>query len=78
MIAGIASDKTLAGTGIDGFTVAKFNSSSNLLQNSFGSAITGVTGNLAFMAKLLAENPITTNLNQAAEKAEAESDKAQN
>lgn len=32
-------------------------------------------GNLAFMAKLLAANPISTNLNEAAEKAEAESDK---
>ncbi|AYL99163.1 flavodoxin family protein [Mucilaginibacter celer] len=33
-----------------------------------------MTGNLAFMAKLLYENPITTNLNDAAKKAEAESD----
>ena len=48
MIAGIPSDKSLAGTGIDGFTVAKFNGSSNLLQNSFGAAISGVSGNLAF------------------------------
>ncbi len=54
MIAGIPSDKTLAGTGIDGFTVTKFNGSSNLLQNSFGAAITGVSGNLAF-------NPSATN-----------------
>lgn len=34
-----------------------------------------MTGNLAFFAKLLAAHPITTNLNEAAEKAEAESDK---
>lgn len=34
-----------------------------------------MTGNLAFMARLLAANPISTNLNEAAEKAEAESDK---
>ncbi|QEM09981.1 flavodoxin family protein [Mucilaginibacter rubeus] len=33
-----------------------------------------MTGNLAFMAKLLHENPITTDLNDAAKKAEAESD----
>lgn len=34
-----------------------------------------MTQNLSFMAKLLAANPFTTNLNEAAEKAEAESDK---
>ncbi|WP_199502067.1 flavodoxin family protein [Mucilaginibacter conchicola] len=34
-----------------------------------------MTGNLAFMAKLLKENPISTNLTGAAEKARAESDK---
>ncbi|TSJ44369.1 flavodoxin family protein [Mucilaginibacter corticis] len=34
-----------------------------------------MTGNLAFFAKLLADHPITTNLNDAAEKAEEESDK---
>ncbi len=33
-----------------------------------------MTDNLAFMAKLLAGNPFTTNLNDAAKKAEAESD----
>lgn len=33
-----------------------------------------MTGNLAFFAKLLAVNPITTNLNEATKKAEAESD----
>ncbi|NHA02699.1 flavodoxin family protein [Mucilaginibacter sp. HC2] len=33
-----------------------------------------MTGNLAFFAKLLASNPITTDLNQANEKAKAESD----
>jgi hypothetical protein len=33
-----------------------------------------MTGNLAFFAKLLEANPIATNLNAAAEKAEAESD----
>ena len=48
MIAGIPSDKSLVGNGIDGFNVAKFNGSSNLLQNSFGAAITGVSGSLAF------------------------------
>ncbi|MBL4676573.1 MAG: flavodoxin family protein [Mucilaginibacter sp.] len=37
-----------------------------------------MTGNLAFMARLLAANPISTNLNEAAEKAEAESDKEEN
>ncbi len=54
MIAGIPSDKTLAGTGIDGFKVAAFNSSTNLLQNAFGAPINGVTGNMAF-------NPSATN-----------------
>lgn len=33
-----------------------------------------MTGNLAFFAKLLAANPITTDLNEASKKAEAESD----
>jgi hypothetical protein len=54
LIAGIPADKTLVGTGIDGFKVAAFNSSSTLLQNAFGSAISGVTGNMAF-------NPSATN-----------------
>jgi hypothetical protein len=49
IIAGIPSNKALAGTGTDGFTVAQYNGSSGLLQNSFGSAVGGsVTGNLAF------------------------------
>ena len=48
MIAGIPGDKSLAGSGIDGFTVAKFSNSSSLLQNSFGSALSGVSGALAF------------------------------
>ena len=34
-----------------------------------------MTANLAFMAKLLAENPISTNLSAETKKAEAESDK---
>jgi multimeric flavodoxin WrbA len=34
-----------------------------------------MTANLAFMAKLLAANPIDTNLNEQTKKAEAESDK---
>ena len=34
-----------------------------------------MTANLAFMAKLLAENPISTNLSEETKKAEAESDK---
>jgi hypothetical protein len=54
LIAGIPADKTLVGTGIDGFKVASFNSSSPLLQNAFGSTISGVTGNMAF-------NPSATN-----------------
>jgi hypothetical protein len=54
LIAGIPSDKSLVGTGIDGFKVAAFNGSSTLLQNAFGSAISGVSGNLAF-------NPSATN-----------------
>ena len=48
IIAGIPSNKALAGSGTDGFTVAKYNGSSGLLQNSFGTAVSGVTGNLAF------------------------------
>lgn len=48
IIAGIPSAKSLAGTGIDGFTVASYNGSSGELQNSFASALKGVTGNLAF------------------------------
>jgi hypothetical protein len=48
IIAGIPADKTLAGSGIDGFAVDKLNPSTALLQNAFGSAISGVSGNLAF------------------------------
>ena len=48
LIAGIPSDKSLVGNGIDGFTVAKFSSATNLLQNAFGPAIAGVSGTLAF------------------------------
>jgi hypothetical protein len=48
MIAGIPSDKSLAGSGIDGFTVSHYNGASGELQNSFGSAYSGITGNLAF------------------------------
>ena len=48
LIAGIPSDKSLVGNGIDGFKVAQFSNSTNLLQNAFGAAISGVTGNLAF------------------------------
>ena len=48
LIAGIPADKSMVGNGIDGFSVAKFSGSTNLLQNSFGSPIAGVTGNLAF------------------------------
>jgi hypothetical protein len=48
IIAGIPSDKSLAGTGTDGFTVAHYNGVSGELQNSFGTALSGVTGNLAF------------------------------
>jgi hypothetical protein len=48
LIAGIPSDKNLAGNGTDGFKVAAFSNSTNLLQNAFGASISGVTGNLAF------------------------------
>jgi hypothetical protein len=48
MIAGVPSNKSLAASGVDGFTVASFNNSSGLLQNSFGTALSNVTGNLAF------------------------------
>jgi hypothetical protein len=48
LIAGIPGDKSMAGSGIDGFTVAKINGATSLLQNSFGSAFTGVSGALAF------------------------------
>jgi hypothetical protein len=48
LIAGIPSDKSLAGSGIDGFKVSQFSGSTNLLQNAFGSPISGVSGNLAF------------------------------
>jgi hypothetical protein len=48
IIAGIPSEKSLAGSGIDGFTIAHFNGSSGMLQNDFGSALSGITGNLAF------------------------------
>ena len=56
LIAGIPSDKSLVGTGIDGFTVAEFNgSSTNLLQNSLR------LGHHAASAARLAFNPSATN-----------------
>ena len=48
IIAGIPADKTLAGSGIDGFTVDKLNPATTLLQNAFGSPLSSVSGNLAF------------------------------
>jgi hypothetical protein len=49
-IAGIPADKTTAGPGIDGFTVAKFNAAnaSSGLAYQFGAALPQNTGNLAF------------------------------
>ena len=49
-IAGIPADKTTAGTGIDGFTVAKFNAAnaSSGLAYQFGAALPQNTGTLAF------------------------------
>jgi hypothetical protein len=48
IIAGIPANKNMAGSGTDGFAVDKLNTSTTLLQNAFGSAVNGVSGNLAF------------------------------
>jgi len=50
VIAGVPADKTTAGSGIDGFTVAKFNAAnaSSGLAYQFGAALPQNTGNLAF------------------------------
>ncbi len=49
-IAGVPADKTTAGTGTDGFTVAKFNAAnaSSGLAYQFGAALPQNTGSLAF------------------------------
>ena len=49
LIAGVPADKSLAGTGTDGFTVSQFDSSPSLigLAHQFGSQLPQYTGNMA-------------------------------
>jgi hypothetical protein len=48
VVAGVPSDKTKAGPGIDGFTVASYNSNNAGLASSYGSTLTRHLGGLAF------------------------------
>ncbi len=48
VVAGVPADKTEAGPGIDGFTVASYKPGTNGLQNSYGAALANNLGNLAF------------------------------
>jgi hypothetical protein len=48
-VAGVPSDKSAAGPGIDGFTVAKYKGLTNQgIQNNYGATLTSNLGNLAF------------------------------
>lgn len=48
IIAGVPADKSTAGSGIDGFTVANYRDSNQGMAFNFGQALTGHMGNLAF------------------------------
>jgi hypothetical protein len=48
VIAGVAADKTMTGSGTDGYTVSQFNSSQIGLAYQFGTRLPQYTGNLAF------------------------------
>ena len=56
VVAGVPADKSTAGTGIDGFTVAKYAGTNAGIEDNSGATLTGHVGNLAF-------NPSTTNPN---------------
>jgi hypothetical protein len=47
-VAGVPADKSKAGPGLDGFTVASYQSSGSGLQYSYGQALPNHTGQLAF------------------------------
>jgi hypothetical protein len=47
-VAGVPADKSAAGTGIDGFTVANYKGLNAGIQNNYGSTLTGHVGALAF------------------------------
>jgi hypothetical protein len=48
VVAGVPADKTTAGSGIDGFTVANYANNGGGIENNYGSTLTGHVGNLAF------------------------------
>lgn len=48
LVAGVPADKSTAGSGTDGFTVANYAGNNGGVQNSYGSTMTGHVGNLAF------------------------------
>jgi hypothetical protein len=48
VVAGVPSDKSKAGPGIDGFTVASYNSNNAGLASSYGNTLTNHLGGLAF------------------------------
>jgi hypothetical protein len=54
-VAGVPADKSQAGTGIDGFTVAKYDGNGGGIQSDYGSTLTGHVGALAFNPS--AQNP---------------------
>ena len=48
VVAGVPADKSEAGSGLDGFTVANYKPGSNGLQNSYGTTLANNLGGLAF------------------------------
>jgi hypothetical protein len=47
IVAGVPADKTTAGSGIDGFTVASYAGNNGGIENNYGATLTGHVGNLA-------------------------------
>jgi hypothetical protein len=56
LVAGVPGDKSTAGTGIDGFTVASYAGRNAGIEDNYGATLTGHVGTLAF-------NPSSTNPN---------------
>jgi hypothetical protein len=56
VVAGVPADKTTAGSGIDGFTVANYAGNGGGIENNYGSTLSGHVGSLAF-------NPSASNPN---------------
>jgi hypothetical protein len=48
LVAGVPGDKSTAGTGLDGFTVASYAGRNAGIEDNYGATLTGHIGNLAF------------------------------